>query len=175
MEQVTDLVYFIIYKHFKGNNKMWKDFDGIKLDSCRYITDFGIQLLNEAIEKKIILKRINCCGCEKLFKSLYTDTNEKNDIFTSTKFTQSAEYEVLLNSYKLLIINDTSVNLISNLKYNKFEKYELNGFMYNYENIYVEMTTEKDRKFKSKKEARPKSTSFNIATIEVNKVCEILN
>ena len=138
-------------KHLKGNQTMWKDMDSINLDSCRYITDFGIELLNDMLEKKITIQKENCCGCEKLFKSFYTDTNEKNDIFMSKLFTKCNDNDLSLKTFKLLIINDTEINLTSYLRNQTFEMHDMNRFVYSYETVEINASERKDEHRKSKK------------------------
>ena len=161
-------------KHLKGNKVMWKDMDSVNLDSCRYITDFGIEMLNDVLEKKIRIQNEYCCGCEKLFKTLYTDTNEKNDIFTSTKFTKSNDSELPLKSYKLLIINDTDTNLISYLRNQTNEKHDMNKFIYSFGNVEIEIADKREEQRKTKKREAPRVAPrvFNVNIIEANKVCK---
>jgi hypothetical protein len=176
MESVTDLAFFVMHKHLKGNKAMWQEMDSINLDSCRYITDFGIEMLNDMLDKKIFLQTDFCCGCEKIFKSFFSDTNEKNDIFTSKKFTKCSDTELPLKNFKLLIVNDTEINLTSYLRNQTFETHDANRFCYSYEKIEIEMLDRKDeRRIKAKKkESRPASSIYNINVIEVNKVRYIL-
>ncbi|RNA35088.1 hypothetical protein BpHYR1_034678 [Brachionus plicatilis] len=66
---LTDSVFYIFYKYF-NINEMWKILEKITLDSCRYITDFGIDLM--------------CSGCVNIFNHFYH--TKSKDLFQNENF-----------------------------------------------------------------------------------------
>ena len=93
------------------------------MDSCRYITDFGIEILNEATvsnnknQNKIITNLINkrtCAGCSKILKYFHSN-EEKIDLFGLNSFNKTIESPdpklkstaLPLNIMKILVLNDT--------------------------------------------------------------------
>jgi hypothetical protein len=167
MEPLTDIVFYIIHQNFKENKIMWRDFEPIKLDSCRYITDFGIELLNEVIGEKNIITPETCCGCEKLFKTLHV---YENDIFTSKTFTKCFHNDqISLKTFKLLIINDTDINMISFLRSNDLVKRDMSKFIYDFDSIQTYQEKEMSKKV-AKKASAAVVKEFNLNVFEVNKV-----
>lgn len=115
---LTDVVFYIFYKYF-NDKEMWKNLERVTLDSCRYITDFGIQLLYEATGKKRLIDPSTSAGCNKIFNYFYYPKIEE-DIFLNKRFNnwdlKASEQKIELNNYKILIFNDTKLSLTQFLK-----------------------------------------------------------
>ena len=119
IESLTDLVFYILYKYYK-NHPIWNNLESIGLDSCRYITDFGIELFSHATQKIKLVRNLN--GCKKIFKYLYDDVRLDHtfmDLFLCNEFNKlhikNAE-SVKLNSYKVLILNESSNSLLEKIE-----------------------------------------------------------
>jgi hypothetical protein len=80
MECLTDMAFYLFYRYF-SHDSMWSTLSHITLDSCRYITDFGIELLTKASGKKNLVNPDISTGCSNIFSEFYCDI-EKNDILT---------------------------------------------------------------------------------------------
>ncbi len=67
LEVTTDLVFYIIYKHYKDTD-VFKHLELVSLNGCRYVTDFGIWLLSHAANKPSLVNSNLCIGCHKIVK-----------------------------------------------------------------------------------------------------------
>jgi len=121
VESTTDLVLYLFYRYFK-NSDLWSKLKTVTLDSCRYITDFGIEILNEAVsnshksQNKItnLINKRTCAGCSKILKYFHS-IEEKIDLFGLNSFTKTIESPdpklkssaLPLNIMKILVLNDT--------------------------------------------------------------------
>jgi hypothetical protein len=138
VEVLTDAVFYIFYRYFR--NEMWLNLEEVSLDGCRYVTDFGIELLAYATNKTNLIDSKMCCGCKKINKYLYDQVNlnyRHTDIFLSEKFNKcliNGTEKVLLNTYKVLISNDTNLNMINYIQ-NKTVKNEKEIIAYSQLNI----------------------------------------
>lgn len=111
IECLTDAAFYLFYKYFNKND-IWKILDNIKLESCRYITDFGIDLINEASGKDKLIDSEECIGCTNIFDHFYK--SEKNDIFHNNNFSYLDLNEPLsdLNTFKILVLNCTNDSFV---------------------------------------------------------------
>ena len=75
-----------------------------------------------------------------------------------------------MRTYKLLIINDTDVNMISFIRSNNKENHELGKLVYAYEAI--DITIDKEEKALAKKTSASKPVDFRLNVIEVKRVSE---
>ncbi|CAF1023823.1 unnamed protein product [Brachionus calyciflorus] len=124
---LTDAVFYIFLKFF-NNKELWLNLDRVTLDSCRYITDFGIRLLNEATGKKMLIDESSSSGCKRINSYFYPTIED--DIFLSEKFNNldmkdENDDKIELNSYKVTIINETNSSLVNFLTNNSFENKKL--------------------------------------------------
>ena len=146
---------------------MWKSFDSLQLAACRYVTDFGVELMSQVCNKKDIVTIKNCAGCPKLFRSLYM--NDKiNDIFMSSTFTKilKPENQRTLKSYKLVILNDTDINMLQVLMSQELEKRSANEvFLLEYEQVTLSHS--------KKKESSDSENDFLINAYEISTVCTL--
>jgi hypothetical protein len=115
MECLTDTVFYVLYKYFK-NDAIFSDLESLNLDTCRYLTDFGLELLIRTIGNNMNLVREKASrGCENIRKHFYTPFSFEStelDIFQSDKFSKfSKNDQVEYNSYKVYILNDTKLCL----------------------------------------------------------------
>lgn len=118
IKSLTDSAFYIFYKYFNKND-MWKILDNIKLESCRYITDFGIDLMNEASGKDNLIHSKLCLGCTNIFDHFYK--TDKTDVFQNKNFSYLDLNEPLsdMNTYKILVLNcanDSFVGLLTEKK-----------------------------------------------------------
>ena len=120
---------YIFYKYFKQETK-WDVLESIRLDGCRHVTDFGIELISYATQKQNLINKNFCCGCKKITK--YTNqpvrldfTNEDlflSDTFNKCNNSSSEKAKVLLNTYKIMILNDTEFNMTTFIEQKKSTK-----------------------------------------------------
>jgi hypothetical protein len=119
MECLTDTVLYTIYKYFK-RDPLFMDLNNVNLDSCRYLTDFGVELLIRATGKENLVYERTSSGCVNILKHFHAPFSfelTQLDIFQSdkfSKFTQNDQIEY--NSYKIYILNDTKFNLSQFIK-----------------------------------------------------------
>lgn len=120
-----------MYKYF-SENSVWSELNTVSLHSCRYITDFGLELLSRCVGKNIsrLVDLSKLHGCTQVFNYLHenvTDDLLYKDIFTSYSFTglhlhsKEADFENMIdsfqnNSFKVAMVNESSLNLIEFLK-----------------------------------------------------------
>lgn len=123
IEPLTDLFFYILNKHYSGH-EMWSLFEAVNIDSCRYITDFGIELLATASRKPRFLEISSTNGCQRLFKylHLYVDIGpgfSSQDLFQSKHFTQCTPLDTpassFFSSYKICIQNETSLRILNTI------------------------------------------------------------
>ena len=134
IESLTDIVFYILYKFYK-NHSIWNNLESIGIDTCRYITDFGIELLSNATQKTKLVKNLN--GCNRIFKYLNDDVrldHTTNDLFLSKQFNKlnvKDSEAVKLNSYKIIILNDSNI-LLLNQFFSKSESNSITNTLINY-------------------------------------------
>lgn len=80
IECLTDMVFYLMYR-YHSNDPIWSTLTHITLDSCKYVTDFGIELITKASGKKNLVVPETSTGCPKIFTEFYGDY-ERNDILT---------------------------------------------------------------------------------------------
>jgi hypothetical protein len=80
IECLTDMAFYLMYRYY-SRDPIWSTLSHITLDSCRYITDFGIELLAKASGKKNLVSPETSTGCSKIFSEFYSDF-ERNDLLT---------------------------------------------------------------------------------------------
>lgn len=109
---LTDSVFYILFKYFNKND-MWKILDKITLDSCRFITDFGIDLMKDASGTNDLIHYKRCTGCTNIFSHFFK--SDKNDIFQNKLFgyLNLDEPNSDLNIFKILVLNVTNASFIS--------------------------------------------------------------
>lgn len=112
IEAITDTVFYIFYKYF-NDVSLWSELERVSIDSCRYLTDFGVELLSRATFKSNLINKKTSTGCNRIFSSFYI--NESNDVFQSDLFTKlnisdEKNKRVDLNIFKVLILNETKFN-----------------------------------------------------------------
>lgn len=190
VEVLTDAAIYVFYKQINSsndnnnnNNQLWKSIKKLSFNQCRYITDFSIDLLTNAIDYQSIAFNdcFNCCP--KLLKYKYHDSSttvtETTDLFLNKIFTKclTSTDELISNKFKMLILNETSVNVIESLKTNnivKFENLNDSTILYKYENLNLSITKESKVNVPSKKASKVSITSsvkqFELNTIETNQV-----
>lgn len=137
-------MFYIIYKYFKDQAKpneetiegkkasFWADLESISINGCRYVTDFGLELLYRAMSpssrKNLQLDRNKCLGCKKLLyftmngvdlsDFTYCDVlslsslSHANDQTTNVRSSPSSTQ---LYTFKLIILNDTKLDLVNYL------------------------------------------------------------
>ena len=94
---------------------MWLTLEAVSLDSCRYVTDFGLELLSYASGKPKLINELPN-GCERIFKYAYDEfrlDNSYRDLFSfpnklNKLITTQKDKEAPINSFKVLIINKTN-------------------------------------------------------------------
>ena len=115
-EATTDLVFYIIYRYF-SNSDLLSSLQCISINSCRYVTDFGLELLALAVNKPI--EACSAIGCNKLIKykhqQIMLDPLNK-DLFSMPSFNKLYEKSLTddenhLNTCKILILNNGNINL----------------------------------------------------------------
>lgn len=118
VEATTDLALYMIYKFFRKSD-LWSKLKTVTFDSCRYVTDFGIEVLYEAVGKTNLIDKRTCAGCKKIIKYSHVyEEKQKNerDLFALPSFTKITDAEVqnanLLNTCKVLILNDAHFSFI---------------------------------------------------------------
>jgi hypothetical protein len=107
---------YVFYKYFKDEIQ-WKSLESIHLDGCRYVTDFGVELISYATQKQNLLK--SSCGCKKIIKyanqSVRLDFKNEDlflsDIFNKCNNSSTEKNKIILNTYKILILNNTEFNM----------------------------------------------------------------
>jgi hypothetical protein len=121
LESVTDLAFYLLYKYYK-HSPMWSIIEYVTLDSCRYVTDFGLELLSHATNKPSLTSNSTTNGCSSLFKykyhSVQLDRGYK-DLFSCPIFTKLAIDQAeaaSLDSYKVVVINETRLDVVSLLE-----------------------------------------------------------
>lgn len=128
LEPITDLVLYIIYKYF-NDHPAWSYLKTVSLQACRYVTDFGIELLSRAVHKDLqpILDSTKLNGCVQVFNYLHHNVESQSflfkDIFCSDTFNGMNfsylfvnEAKVVNNCFKIVLINDCELNMIEFLK-----------------------------------------------------------
>lgn len=145
IEAITDTVLYVIYKFF-SNNPALHNLESVNLDTCRYITDFGIELLSRAVgnNNKNLIELSKANGCKCLFNYLMDNINwgnyTFNDVFTSYNFNKLyidasapdfklTEFEK--NFFKVIVFNETALDLSKYLESNvvSFEKKTVLNFV----------------------------------------------
>ena len=139
LQVLTDAALYLLYKYKRHESAdQWSHLESISLDSCPYITDFGIELIAMATQRPNLIKPNESCGCKNLFKYLHMEVpldGRVNDIFQSHSFTKCFEQAQMqqsmnlslsenkiqpnalpLNAYKMVILN-SSMSEISVLNY----------------------------------------------------------
>lgn len=126
LECTNDLVFYIMYKYFK-NSDLWCKLKTVTLDACRYVTDFGVEILYEAVGRTALLDRRTSTGCKKLLKYLHLyeekHKNEK-DLFLLPSFSKLNEQEETnaINTCKVLVLNDTNFRFVKYVQEKIFQK-----------------------------------------------------
>ena len=101
---------------------MLKSINSLKLDSCRYVTDFGIELAAQAFGNYSLVQRKSSIGCDGLVKYVHHSVPANlvsQDIFKSSSFNKLEHVNadeidsnaVELNVCKMVILNHGDVNL----------------------------------------------------------------
>ena len=150
---------------------MWKSFESVQLAACRYVTDFGVELMSQVCNKKNIVTIKNCAGCPKIFTSLYMN-DDVNDIFMNSDFTKilKPENKRTLNSYKLVILNDTNINMIKLLNSQRIEKRPDDVFLLEYEQIVLSQPQNK-----KKETSNDSQNDFVLNAYEISTVCALFD
>ena len=119
MECLTDTVIYILYKYYK-NDAIFSYLNSVNLDTCRYVTDFGVELLTRTTGRDNLVRESTSRGCEKIVNHFYTPFSFELielDIFKSNKFSKFNQNDhVEYNSYKVYILNDTKLCLSKFIK-----------------------------------------------------------
>ena len=155
IEVITDTVLYVFYKYFKEDS-MWKPLESIRLDGCRYVTDFGVELISHATNKESLLKPGTFSGCKKIVKYAHVpcaaalNVKHRGDMFLCDSFNKcanssSTSAKCLLNAYKIFILNNTELNLTHFLEHKKVVK---DRKIINYAQFNVESTNHTGGKLK---------------------------
>jgi hypothetical protein len=154
VESTTDLVFYLFYKYFKKSD-IWSKLKTVTLDSCRYVTDFGIELLYEAVGRTNLIDKRTCAGCTKIYK--YFHFNEpkqsRKDLFSFTSFTKTNELDVpnttVINTCKVFILNDANFEFIKYIETKSFVKNKLivDYSQYKFEKLANDATTVNEFKY----------------------------
>jgi hypothetical protein len=124
---------------------MWTMLEEMTLDSCRYLTDFGVELLVHATEKPSLINQSNTHGCRNLFKyrhhGVQMDRSYK-DLFSCPSFTKLAIPQAEaspLNSYKVFIVNNTQLDISHSIaqKSDSKEKFKPQKRLFNFSQINI--------------------------------------
>ena len=92
IEVTTDLIFYIIYKYYKGHDVI-SELCQVSIHACRYVTDFGIELISYATNKSLVVENKKAIGCANLLKYKYHEVQldfQPIDIFTSPLFNKLA-------------------------------------------------------------------------------------
>lgn len=137
IEPLTDMALYVIYLFFY-DDPIWKNLMYANFDSCRYITDFGVELLYEATGKNSLTRPHKCSGCTKMFKTLWS-TKKAKDIFLNSTFVKTLDNaeETFFKTFKFLIINTSEFNVIKFLKNGDITK-RSSRFIFEYERIKIQ-------------------------------------
>lgn len=130
IESLTDSVFYIMYKYFSEPD-IWANLRRIILNTCRYVTDFGLELLSRCVCKNVsdLIDPNKLFGCTQLFNYIHGTIESGNfsiqDIFTADTFNGLSlqkdepnfnKDKYLNNIFKCVIVNESSLDLISFLK-----------------------------------------------------------
>lgn len=123
VEVTTDLVFYVLYRFYRESG-MLSELATVNIDSCRFVTDFGIELLSYAANKPQLVKKSHCIGCSEIYKYKYQDVEldlSIKDIFAAPLFnhlqdvrTEAGQQEdnaVELNVCKIEILNGAKLSL----------------------------------------------------------------
>ena len=121
LEVTTALVFYILYKYNKDADVL-KGLELVNIDSCRFVTDFGLELLAYATSKSQLVKSTNCLGCTKLLKYKYQEVQldmSVADLFTASSFNsvfdnseENSSSQQALNACKIHVLNATEISLV---------------------------------------------------------------
>ncbi len=173
IEVVTDLVFYLFYKYYKGSH-MWSMIEEVTLDSCRFLSDFGLELLVHATEKPALVSHSNTNGCKNVLKYRYhgvqLDRSFK-DLFSCPSFTKLAipnAESMPLNSYKVIVINETRFDITHSIsqKSDSKEKQKPQKRLFDYSQIHVG----RDEQTSSSKEQKDQLTLnvFEVDSVNFN-------
>ena len=96
--------------------EIWAFLEFVTLDSCRYVTDFGIEMLCMATGKKRLINSSTCSGCTNIFIYLHDEVKlnfQQSDLLTVPSFmcltevNKSGVDAVPINECKILVLNTT--------------------------------------------------------------------
>ncbi len=139
---------YIFYKYFKQESQ-W-NLESIRLDGCRFVTDFGVELISYATRKQNLISKNFCCGCKKIIKYINQPVRldyKNEDLFLSDTFNKcnnssSEKAKVLLNTYKIMILNDTEFNMTTFIEHKKSTK---NRKIINFTQFNIESKSHSDK------------------------------
>lgn len=118
IEAVTDAVFYVLYKYFSSCTRTWSKLKSLSMQSCRYITDFGLELFSLAVGQNAssLLDVNRLHGCSRLLTHLHLPFSK--DIFDSESFngTYLDKNKLEHNLFKVTIINESALNLIHFIK-----------------------------------------------------------
>jgi len=127
IEVTTDLVFYLIYLYYKHTScELWSHLKTVSLASCRYVTDFGIELLQKSTGKMNLLNARKISGCKKLFRYWYSPIDsDQRDIFLHDRFNKCAwpnAQKLEFNTHKVYICNDTKFDLCKFISNNELKR-----------------------------------------------------
>ena len=127
IEVTTDIVFYLFYLYYKHSScELWSHLKSVSLASCRYVTDFGIDLLHKSTGKTNLLNPRKISGCNKLFRYSYLPIDsEQKDIFLHDWFNKCAwpdAQRLEFNAHKVYICNDTKYDLSKFISNNELKR-----------------------------------------------------
>ena len=142
---------YVFYKYFKKQS-MWNFLKSLSLDGCRYLTDFGIELISYASNKEDLVNPLKSCGCKKIVKYVNHRVRldfRNEDLFLSDRFNKSnnscsikEDRATTLNTYKVLILNNTEVNFTNFIEKKKLNK---EREIINFTQVYLDSKSHSDK------------------------------
>lgn len=126
VEVTTDLVFYVLYRFYRQSGIL-SELASVNIDSCRFVTDFGVELLSYAANRPLLVKKRHCIGCSEIYKYKYQDVEldmSVKDIFAAPLFNhlqdvkreaggraEDQDNSVALNVCKIEILNGAKLSL----------------------------------------------------------------
>jgi hypothetical protein len=116
IECLTDTVFYILYKHFR-HDEIFSELSSVTLDTCRYVTDLGIELIDQTTGKRDRIRENTSRGCDNIkyyFHAQNVGNEEEKgpiDLCRTKRFVRSSSDRIEFSSYKVFILNETKLNL----------------------------------------------------------------
>lgn len=121
VEVTTDLVFYVLCRFYRESGIL-SELASVNIDSCRFVTDFGVELLSYAANKPLLVKKRHCIGCSRIYKYKYQDVEldmSVKDIFAAPLFNhlqdvktaEDQDDSVALNVCKIEILNGAKLSL----------------------------------------------------------------